>query len=327
MPFNFWERWPWTSFESLNLDWLMKATKQAVETANTAAGSVGQFDARITANTEAIEQLGDDIEEIGGTIQIVVGSNMVAAYQAQPITGSELRQLMLDSDDLPYVVYNNEVYMLDTSSTSGDMRFSMGHTIAGFDDLVIRHIMIPAQSSNVAYSITNVGSGGGNDDVFTVIITDRGENADPEYIMDSTFDTIRSQMNAGHTPVFLVKMLASGGDGYNACGSVVASTSYIDVYDPLSNLTIGKWRIYPDNTIARFNVIAQLATIDNIFQYSVTTTPQTFTAAEQAIARENIGVVNVPAVTAADNGKFLRVVGGAWAAATVPSAESTSFGP
>lgn len=34
----------------------------------------------------------------------------------------------------------------------------------------------------------------------------------------------------------------------------------------------------------------------------------------------------LPSVSAADNGKFLRVVNGAWAAATVPSAESNSFG-
>ena len=34
----------------------------------------------------------------------------------------------------------------------------------------------------------------------------------------------------------------------------------------------------------------------------------------------------LPTVTSSDNGKFLRVVNGAWAAATVPSAESNSFG-
>lgn len=33
----------------------------------------------------------------------------------------------------------------------------------------------------------------------------------------------------------------------------------------------------------------------------------------------------LPAVSASDNGKFLRVVSGAWAAATVPSAETASF--
>lgn len=35
---------------------------------------------------------------------------------------------------------------------------------------------------------------------------------------------------------------------------------------------------------------------------------------------------NLPSVTATDNGKFLRVVNGVWAAATVPSAENNSFG-
>ena len=38
------------------------------------------------------------------------------------------------------------------------------------------------------------------------------------------------------------------------------------------------------------------------------------------------GVRQLPAVTASDNGKFLRVVSGAWAAASLPSAESSSFG-
>lgn len=33
----------------------------------------------------------------------------------------------------------------------------------------------------------------------------------------------------------------------------------------------------------------------------------------------------LPVVTTADNGKFLRVVGGAWGVETVPSAESASF--
>lgn len=37
------------------------------------------------------------------------------------------------------------------------------------------------------------------------------------------------------------------------------------------------------------------------------------------------GLEALPAVTAADDGKFLRVVGGAWAAVTVPSAEDMSF--
>ena len=37
------------------------------------------------------------------------------------------------------------------------------------------------------------------------------------------------------------------------------------------------------------------------------------------------GVRQLPIVSASDNGKFLRVVSGAWTAATVPNAETTSF--
>lgn len=49
---------------------------------------------------------------------------------------------------------------------------------------------------------------------------------------------------------------------------------------------------------------------------------QTATQVQTAIS----GVRQLPAVTASDNGKFLRVVSGAWAAATIPAAESNSFG-
>lgn len=38
-----------------------------------------------------------------------------------------------------------------------------------------------------------------------------------------------------------------------------------------------------------------------------------------------VTVREIPAVTASDNGKFLRVVGGAWAAETINDAEGVSF--
>ena len=40
---------------------------------------------------------------------------------------------------------------------------------------------------------------------------------------------------------------------------------------------------------------------------------------------EAVGMEGTPTVTTANNGQFLRVVNGAWAAATVPSAEEASF--
>lgn len=417
MAFNIFERWPWTSFQNLNLDWLMTAVKEAGTKADEAAASVGQFDARITQNTNAIEELGIDLETISSTARVFVNSSLEAFYRGNHITGAELVAMVQQHGDLPYVEYNGEVYMLDTVSTAGDMRFSMAH-ITTLNDVIIRHIMIPAQSYNAAYSITNVGSGGGSSNVFTVTITDRGDYATPQYICDHTFAEIRSQIGAGNTPVFLINLAADSGI-YNACGSVIATADYIDVFDP-SGTTLGKWKIDSSNNISRYNAIANFATIDTVFDNAVIYSgPQTLTAAQQAQARENIGAVGapyripitvsggvysttatgtevfenrancyaevngvmfypvgcnssgphgdlflasaeptasniisndvlkitmngtavaavqhftadvdaLPVVTTSDNGKFLRVVSGAWAAAIVPDAESTEFGP
>ena len=55
-------------------------------------------------------------------------------------------------------------------------------------------------------------------------------------------------------------------------------------------------------------------------------TPEQLAAAIAAYFEQNPIPEELPTVTASDNGKFLRVVSGAWAAATVPAAESNSFG-
>ena len=55
-------------------------------------------------------------------------------------------------------------------------------------------------------------------------------------------------------------------------------------------------------------------------------TPEQLADAIAAYFEQNPIPEELPAVTASDNGKFLRVVSGAWAAAPVPAAESNSFG-
>ena len=65
---------------------------------------------------------------------------------------------------------------------------------------------------------------------------------------------------------------------------------------------------------------------------SVHHTQQDLSEDQQTQARQNIGAPAataiteaLPAVTAEDNGKFLRVAGGAWAAVTINNAEEGSF--
>lgn len=53
-------------------------------------------------------------------------------------------------------------------------------------------------------------------------------------------------------------------------------------------------------------------------------TPQELSEEQQAQARENIGT-GLPTVTSDDNGKFLRVSDGAWAAVAINNAEEESF--
>ena len=48
-------------------------------------------------------------------------------------------------------------------------------------------------------------------------------------------------------------------------------------------------------------------------------------AASAQAAAQSARDTGLPAVTEADNGKFLRVAGGVWAAEAVPSAEEASF--
>ena len=48
-------------------------------------------------------------------------------------------------------------------------------------------------------------------------------------------------------------------------------------------------------------------------------------AANAADARANLGIISLPEVTSSDNGKFLTVQNGAWAATSMPNAEGVNF--
>lgn len=285
MAFNIFERWPWTSFQNLNLDWLMKAVKEAVSTAEEAAESVGQFDARISQNAADIDVLEQALADVKGVFRIFVNSNRDALHDGQYITGAEI-YAALQAGQLPYLEYQGESYVPETWTSAGDMRFYTIH-VDQLNTATMRRLLIPAQSYNCAYSIVNLG-GSGSSNVFTVKITDRGDYATPQYICDHTFAEIRSQISTGHTPVFLVE-LGAGSGIYNACGSVITTAEYIDIYDPPSTV-LGKWRINASNNISRYNAIETFVTVDTVFDNAVIFTgPQTLTEEQKAQARTNIG--------------------------------------
>lgn len=67
-----------------------------------------------------------------------------------------------------------------------------------------------------------------------------------------------------------------------------------------------------------------LGNVDNVKQYSATNPPP-YPVTSVNGHTGAVTVHEVPAVTTADNGKFLRVVSGAWVAATVDNANGVSF--
>lgn len=305
MAFNIFERWPWTSFQNLNLDWLMKAVKEAITKADVASSSVGQFDTRITANTEAIEQLSDDVETISSPVHVLVSAELEARYRGNLVTGAQLLSMVRTHGDLPYVEYNGEIYTLDTANSAGDLRFSMAHTTL-LGDVILRHITIPAQSSNVAYSVTNVGGGGSDSsNVMVVTITDSGSG----YTMDSTYAAITSQLDAGKAVVVRVESTGSTG-AYAVSGMIVKDTATVEgqtmgvlriidpnIIRPAGAFNMYAWSIYENNTVGRGLIHENIATQAAVSAWvndgdtnALLKTAQTLTPAEQAQVKQNLGI-------------------------------------
>lgn len=67
-----------------------------------------------------------------------------------------------------------------------------------------------------------------------------------------------------------------------------------------------------------------LGNVDNVKQYSASNPPP-YPVTSVNGKTGAVTVSSLPTVSATDNGKFLRVVNGAWAADTVPSAGGVAF--
>ena len=67
-----------------------------------------------------------------------------------------------------------------------------------------------------------------------------------------------------------------------------------------------------------------LGNVDNVKQYSASNPPP-YPVTSVNGKTGAVTISSLPTVTAADNGKFLRVVNGVWAADTVPSAGGVAF--
>ena len=89
---------------------------------------------------------------------------------------------MLMHGDLPYVEYDGEFYMIDTRASSGDLRFTMGHTSE--QGVTLRHISIRNNAASAVVSSTNIdGGSSGPSNVFVVTLN----RVDSSYTSDYTY--------------------------------------------------------------------------------------------------------------------------------------------
>lgn len=276
MAFNIFERWPWTSFQNLNLDWLMKAVREAVTKADEAAASVGQFDERITtaetnsneANTKAAEANTKAAEALNtANAASVTANNASDAANAASATASAASA-------------NATQAQTDAARALSEV----GGAIGSYK------IFVNAQNQcSHAGELIDAG------DILSALVNGRNvfvERADPNNPYLHTgyqfayYDIDNSTTPAPTTTVFFDRLISYAGE----------------------NAIVERMYLVGSSNTAGFATIQTLASKSYVDSYGG-------------------GGGGLPAVTSADNGKFLRVVSGAWAAATVPAAESTSFGP
>lgn len=306
MAYNIFERWPWTSFQNLNLDWILRKMKEAVEKATEASESVGSFDDRITKNSKDIAQLLLDVENIARPLRIFVNSNLEVLHAAYPMTGGKIYDLIAGKEYLPYIEYLNEYYMLADIQTNA-LVFQKLH-IPTIGNPYIKILTIPLTESRAGYTIkewTGGGGGGGSDDIRIIKITATTGG----YTSDTAYAQIIAAMNAGQ---HIAMQLLSG-------GNVIMETATVFLYGNNNNIVF----INPQNflnTNGQMNAIGMNSSNE---VYNITG-PQYITA---DFFMNNYLSRLLPVVSATDNGKFLRVVEGTWTAATVANAEDTEFGP
>ena len=97
-----------------------------------------------------------------------------------------------------------------------------------------------------------------------------------------------------------------------------------------SNLAIGNANLLSDGGEPPFSIIADRLLFESepgktSVTISVSKKEQITKTIDPKYLPAETGESSLPNVTTADNGKFLRVVNGAWAASTVPNAEEASF--
>lgn len=260
MAYNIFERWPFTSFQNLNLDWLLKTTKEAAETAETAATTVQQYNDRLASvendniqqdrdimniqnvnnqQNQRIDTLETDVEAQEQTIRSLQGWDQ---EQETAINALSTRVTNLENDD------NDNVKV----------------TAQDFD----------STEKNIARN--NIGAG-------TSTVT-----YDDEDLVLTIEDALTGELET-------VPVGGGGGGNPNAVLYVQQSLTNSQKTQARQNIAAGKSTVsYNDNTGILTIIDADTGTPNaySVPSDTVRYSAQTLTEGQKAQARTNIGVVN-----------------------------------
>lgn len=398
MSFNIWERWPWTSFQNLNLDWLMKAMKEAVTKAEAVEAEVGTYSQRIsdaeaeTANAIAIgqEAQGTANSALSAANSALSAANNaqnsanvadtkaenalndyldvhITAYENNPfqttsnvddiltaVSANKKIRFTLDDtrNDDTYVTFDYQIVTVEDSSTDIDILvyFDTSVSSASLKFFLVTLTKRVGSDSSITYStiggdVTFSGGGGGGvaDAVLYVVqsLTNSekaqarsnigaghyniGISQDETIITIADVDTGSVNSYAINKPPYKIPLQYNNGV-YTTSITGESFLKHIDdcfmEYNGVHYYLIGVSNsgAFGNAYFACSNPSISGKIENEIFELTLNgTNPCTVTQYTKDI-------ILLPAVSASDNGKFMRVVSGAWEAATVPSAESNSFG-
>lgn len=226
-----------------------------------------------------------------------------------PVTSvnSKTGAVQLNANDVG-ALPNTTVIPSKTSQLNNDSGFITELPIASATQ--IGGVKIGAGLSVTENGTLSTTGGGGSSEAFVAVFGIHGENTydkSPTHSATTTYDNIVAAYNA-KTPCYAkIRPIGTDYEGY-----VVAPLAYVDevygeVYFASTRMTKGNT---PKELIVCYVAIDFEGNAEGYFgiQYTLSSTDKV-----------------LPPVTTADNGKFLRVVNGAWLAVTIPDANGGSF--
>lgn len=316
MAFNIWERWPWTSFQNLNLEWLMKAVKEAVTSsaaalakATAVEADVGTYTDQITAANNTANQAMNIARNADDVLFIYSDSeNKAVDYKQHTegvttyITAPDIFSAVIADHKVP-VFMDTNMYFYDMAGYETNPEQPLMVTRVKFvkDGVNRQDIVWIDRNGAITYTTTYRGAG-----TFVVNITN--SQATGSITSDKTYSEISNAYNSGMTvQCHVVDEIRN--QEYYAYDCFFTENSetgdyfgWVSPYD-YSNTRFYRAFVREDNHVGisvlpisggggGISIQDVIDTVNNGDTNALLSTAQTLSAAEQAQVKQNLGITS-----------------------------------